>query len=118
MAEHTPFRDAVEEVADQLTLAGLPTSADPDRVGPGQAAILPTGITFEGMGDDFTMAVDLYVLANNRDRQPVVIDALWKALAIVRRVYEAPEAEAVTFETPQARLPGLRIPLTLSVTKE
>lgn len=120
MAEHSPLRDACEEIADTLTVAGLPTNTNPDRVGPRQAAIFPTGITFDRLGgDEFTLTVDVYALANNRDTQPVVMDTLWSALAIVRRVYEAPEAEAVTFELPAGvQLPGLRIPLTLTVTKE
>lgn len=120
MAAHSPLRDACEEVADTLTEAGLYTSADPDRVGPRQAAVFPTGVEFDRMDPDtFTLTVDLYVLAGNRDSQPVAMDILWTSLATVRSIFEAPTAEAVTFETPaRVKLPGLRIPLTLAVTKE
>lgn len=103
-----------------LTDAGLACTADPAKVRAGQATLFPTTITYSTASrEDFTLDLEVYVIANNRDSQLVVMDTLHAALTTVRTIFDAPSAEAVTFELPgSVQVPGLRIPLTLHITKE
>lgn len=115
---HSPLRAALEEVAATLTRAGLHTSADPSKGKAGAAIIFPTAIRFVTL-DAFHLDAEVYALGNNRDGQLAVTDQLWTALAVVRDCFDVTEGEAVTFELSQGvKLPGLRIPLTLHITKE
>ena len=96
------------------------TVPDPAKVRAGAATVFPVSLTYDRFSrSDFDLDCEVYVLANNRDTALAVMDTLHSALSIVRDVYDAPTAEAVTFELPASvQVPGLRIPLTLHITKE
>jgi hypothetical protein len=112
--------DALQEVVDTLTAAGVPASTEPGELDLPGAFVVPGVINFDLLsGDDYSMVIDIYLLTPNNGAIEA-INSLQDMLVKVRTVYGVPNAEPMSLPlgNGQEALPGLLISLQATITKD
>lgn len=110
------IRDAVTDIAGQLTAAGLSTTGEPTKARAGGAVLFPTRVEYTSLSAGaFHLSLDLFVIGNNRDSTLAVMDSLQAGLDVARATFDATEADAVTLDLAGVSYPALLVPLVVQV---
>lgn len=110
------LREAVTDIADALTAAGLATTGDPSKARAGGGVLFPTRLEYTTFAQDsYHLSLDLFVIGNNRDSTLTVLDSLQAGLDVARSAFDATEADAVTLDLAGTSYPALLVPLVVQV---
>lgn len=75
------IREAVTDIAGQLTAGGLTTTGDPTKARAGGAVLFPTRVEYTSLSAAaFHLSLDLFIIGNNRDSTLSVLDTLQAGL--------------------------------------
>lgn len=110
------IREAVTDIATQLTTAGLTTTGEPNKARAGGGVLFPTRVEYTSISAGaFHLSLDLFIIGNNRDSTLVVLDSLQAGLDVARSTFDAHEADAVTLDLAGVSYPALLVPLVVQV---
>lgn len=107
---------------DQLKAAGLNVAADPADVSLPGVIVYPNLVDYERLdADDYTLTLDLVMVASGGGRALDALDQLGGLLTQVRAILPVGECRAITVALPSQSvdpLPALQATITLSVSPE